>query len=492
MFNIKSENGWPAWLDTYDHVGSHYPYYNPENFEGFSLQMEEALESIPPKERQLDLAGVLETLFCGWPLGNRTLVTGLRRSPWMAEPVENGWKYETVPDHGNTQIKTAQVASELTSMLEDEARDYIGSRNHVGILLSGGLDSRIVAGIVRSIEIAGDIDSVTAYTWGIDRCRDVYYGRKIAQDFNWQFEHFTLSSDTLRRNIDRAGELGAEFSPLHLHALPEVRDQANVDVILAGSYGNSIGRGEYSGSHVTDINKTVPFRLNKFGALRSKVASRHRKTVKGDAYGYRTRIERSKSYQYREIEKQLHYLRRLLQPCMTHVAEKTPLYQMFTSPQIVGLMWGLDPSIRGDSHCTEVLRELPGNLEQLPNAKSGVPPVSDSPVDDGLHSDHHSYGEWLRNDLYDYIIDTIRSGHIYDVSNRRVLERLFKIWPHANTRSTNRIDELLSWLASVSIFIETYDLRVETIQTDYRDITNNVIGPASALMYQFARELVRD
>ena len=491
-FETETHEGWPAWLDTYDHVGSHYPYYNPKRFDKFSLRVGDAIESIPPEKRELDTAAVLEVLFRRSPLGDRTLITGLRRAPWMAKPSENGWAYQNIPDHGNSRAKTTQVASQLTSMLIQEAREYIGRKNDVGILLSGGLDSRIVAGVVRTIQLDGDIDSVTAYTWGIDQCRDVYYSRKIAQEFGWQFEHFTLNSTTLKNNIKQAGELGAEFSPLHLHALPEVRNQANVDLILAGSYGNSIGRGEYSDNHVTDINRTVPFRLNKFGVLRNSTASNHRDTVKGDAYGYRTRTVRSKSYQYREIEQQLHYLRRLLQPCMTHVAEKIPLYQMFTSFEIVELMWGLDPSIRGKNHCVEVLNSLPGNLEQIPDAKSGVPPIGDSPVNDGLYSDHHNYGNWLRTDLRDYLIDIIRSSRVYDVINETTIERLFKFWPRANTRSTNAIDELLSWLASLSVFIETYDVKVETTQLDLIDCTNSVVGPSTGLVYQLAREMVRD
>jgi len=213
----------------------------------------------------------------------------------------------------------------------------------VGLLLSGGLDSRIVAGIVRQLQIEDEIDDVTAFTWGVEDCRDVYYAREITEKFNWNFRHFPLNAELLRENIRHAGELGAEFSPLHLHALPEIRDQANVDVILAGSYGNSIGRAEYSGNHVTDLYKMVPHRLNKFGVLRNNVVSTHRETVHGDAYKYRTRINRSKTYQFREIEQQLHYMRRLLQPCMTHVAEQVPLYQLFTAPDVVELMWGLPP-----------------------------------------------------------------------------------------------------------------------------------------------------
>lgn len=488
----QTSSGWPSWLNTYDHIGSHYPYYNSDNPGEFFLNIGDAIETIPPEERELDLAGVLEVLFRRWPLGTRTLVTDLRRSPWMAEPDGGDWTFHSIPDHGDRRLSIEQVASELVSRLKQEAEWYTEQFDDVGLLLSGGLDSRIVAGLVRELQLEDKIDDVTAFTWGVENCRDVYYAREIAEDFDWKFEYYPLDADVLKQNISRAGELGAEFSPLHLHALPQIRDQADVDVILAGSYGNSIGRAEYSGHHVTDLYKMVPHRLNKFGVLRNKIVSTHRETVHGDAYEYRTRIGRSETYQFREIEQQSHYLRRLLQPCMTHVAERIPLYQLFTAPDVVELMWSLDPSIRGKDHCTEVIKKLPGNLERIPNAKTGIPPAGSEPVDDGLKKEHHEYASWLRNDLRDNVVHQIRSGPIYRVFNKPVLERIFQIWPRADTQSTNAIDELLTWISSLSIFIQKYNISIPDIEEDTIDLANRVIGPSSAQLYQTARGVVRE
>ncbi|PSP39471.1 hypothetical protein BRC71_02575 [Halobacteriales archaeon QH_7_65_31] len=488
----QTPSGWPTWLDTYDHIGSHYPYYNTESPDEFFLNIGNAIETIPPEERELDLAGVLEVLFRRWPLGNRTLVTGLRRSPWMAEPNENDWIFHEIPNHGDRSLPEGEVASKLVTRLRHEAKSYTKRYGSVGLLLSGGLDSRIVAGIVRQLQLEDEIDDVTAFTWGVDDCRDVYYAREITDKFNWDFKHFPLNAELLKENIKHAGELGAEFSPLHLHALPEIRDQANVDVMLAGSYGNSIGRAEYSGNHVTDLYKMVPHRLNKFGVLRNGIVSTYRETVLGDAYKYRTRISRSESYQFREIEQQLHYMRRLLQPCMTHIAERVPLYQLFTAPDVVELMLGLDPETRGKPHCTAVLKKLPGDLEQLPNAKTGIPPARNEPVNDSLRKEHHEYARWLRNDLTDDVIRHIRSGPLYRVFNESALERLFQVWPRANTQSTNAIDELLTWLASLSIFLQTYNISVPLIERDVIDLANRVIGPPSAQLYQIVRGVVRE
>jgi asparagine synthase (glutamine-hydrolysing) len=354
------------------------------------------------------------------------------------------------------------------------------------------LDSRIVAGIVRSLELDDEIDSVSTFTWGVNNSRDVHYARRIAKDFGWEFNHFVLNSDTLKRNIRRAGELGAEFSPLHLHALPEVREHADVDLILGGSYGNSIGRAEYSGRHVLELDNIVPYWLNKFGVLKQNVVSTNRKAVYGDAYKYQNRIERSDPVQYREIEQQLHYMRRLLQPCMTHVAEQVPLYQLFTAPRVVELMWGLDPKIRGKTHCVEVLKRLPGGLESIPNAKSGIPPNGDEPVSDDLDSEHHKYGHWLREDLREDVRDLIENSPLNEIFNEQAVKRLLHVWPRASTRSTNAIDELVSWLASLSVFIQEYNISVRSTTNNFVDTANGIVGPISAQGYQAVRGIFRE
>lgn len=490
--NSSNQAGWPSWLDTTDHIGSHYPYYSLEKPDEFYLKIGDVIETIPKEQRELDLAGVLEVTGRRWMLGNRTLLRDLQKSPWMAEPDENAWKYHDVPRHGRRRLQSDQVVSELLSRLKNEVESYTQSASSVGVLLSGGLDSRIAAGVIRLLQNKSKIGSVTSYTWGIDECRDVHYARQIAEEYNWDFEHFELTASTLERNIYRTGRLGAEFSPIHLHALPEIRDKADVDVIIAGSYGNSIGRAEYAGDHVLDLGGSLPRRLNKFGVLRSKVAAEYRSSVEEDAYDYRARVQRDETFQYRETEQQLHYMRRLLQPCMTHVAEEIPLFQIFTSPDLVEYMWSLDPNIRGKKHCTELIKKLPGDLESIPNAKTGIPPNRDKPVDDGLLREHHNYGSWARNELRDVITSEVESDEIYKIFNPNSLNRLLSIFPKANTRSTNAIDELLLWIASLSIFIDEYDVSVRTVDSHATDKIHGITGPITARTYQHVRGMVRE
>jgi len=489
--NPSSLPGWPNWLDTTDHIGSHYPYYSLSDPNRVSLRIDEILQEIPEQDRQLDLAGVIEILFGRRLLGDRTLVRGVRRTPWMTTQSRDGFRYHNIPSHSFRTRPIGDVVSDLEQALFEEVSDYVDSNENIAILLSGGLDSRVLAGILRRVQLDGRVDQVKAFTWGIENCRDVIYARRVAEEYDWHFEHFELNADLLWDNIVRAGKIGAEFAPYHLHALPVLRERNDVDVILAGSYGNSVGRGEYAGDHVTEVGPIVPRRLNKFGVLPTRVVSRNKHTIHGDAYSYRNRVDRSEPYQYREIEQQLHYMRRGLQSCMTHVAERIPVYQLFTAPEVVELMWELDPRRRGLDHYKELLDRLPGDLVSIPDAKLGILEGEATETED-LSVRAHRYGTWLRDDLRDDLITLIREGPLVrKLLNERTLAQLFRIWPLASTTTMNRVDDIISWLASLTVFVNTYEITVPEIDTSTIDLVNTTVGTLHAGSYQTVRGFVR-
>lgn len=87
------ENGWPEWLTTWDHLGSHYPYHQ-DGQHHFHMKISSAIEEMPVEQRKIDPVAVVEFLSKSYCLGNRTLVWDLRRSPWIARPDRyNGWQY---------------------------------------------------------------------------------------------------------------------------------------------------------------------------------------------------------------------------------------------------------------------------------------------------------------------------------------------------------------------------------------------------------------
>jgi len=489
------ENGWPEWLTTWDHLGSHYPYHR-DGQHRFHMKISSALEDIPLEQRRIDPVAIVEILSRSYLLGNRTLISGLHRSPWMACPDgDGGWRYANIPQHENTKLSTDDVVARLKNALRREALEYLSGKTCAGILLSGGMDSRIVAGIVRELQLAGEFTGdVIALTWGLEGCRDVVYAQEIARRYGWEWLHFPLGPDVLAQNIHLVGEMGAEFSPFHLHALPQICKLDGIDVILAGSYGDSVGRAEYSGSRILRLKPTIPLSLNRFGLIKDEIVRANRASVVQDAYGYRKYIQRGPAYQYRELEQEMYYMRRKLQACMSYVAERIPLFQLFTAPEVFGLMWSMDPSIRDDRFYKALLPTLPGGIGSLPWARTGLPLGVVNGPQDKRPKLFHEYGLWLRRDLCPMITqlvtgDTIKELNIF---NEQALNRLIRLWPQAQTTTTNGIDEMISWMASLAIFVERYKIQpIDTVSPSWRDTVNGLSGIAWAWVYQTARDKFR-
>src|SRR5690606_23496838 len=146
-----------------------------------------------------------------------------------------------------------------------------------------------------------------------------------------------------------------------------------IDVILAGSYGDSVGRAEFSGKHLKKLKPMALKLKDDFGLLRHdlfKSSLPHIKRDLVDNFHLQGEMPRTRRC---EIEQQCHYMRRMLQYCMSSISLKIPLYQMFTSPQVFGLMWGLSPDVRDNGWYTLLLGALPGELLDIPWARTGLP-----------------------------------------------------------------------------------------------------------------------
>ena len=446
---------------------------------------------------ELDPVGLVTKTALPYLLADRTLLKGVRRAPWMARPTEDGdWAPVDLPPHGHERPDPERFTQELKTALLNEAREYIGEARTVGILLSGGMDSRVVAGVVRALqEEADSAFTVVGLTWGRGASRDVIYARRIVERFGWEWQHFPLTAETLAENIGHAARLGAEVSPLHLHAMPRIAKFEGVEVILAGSYGDSVGRAEFSGRHLTKLTPVLPRKMDRFGVLRSSALRSVIEAVRHDASTLPHANTEQSSLRRYEIEQEKHYMRRMLQSCMQSIAFAKPIYQLFTSPNVFGRMWRLDPSVRNGDWYSRLLPTLPGDLLSIPWARTGK--RYDEPTGDPDHHErqYHKYGAWLRGDLRDLIIQRVKGDRIKALGlfNERGVNLALRAWSRAGTSSTNSLDELFSWMASLDEFLETYQLAPERPMTEpvLADSFRAVRGGVHAALYVAARERLR-
>ena len=498
------------WLPTYNyeswwdeiagHLGAVYPFYNCDSQWKFYLKISDIV-SLRKKNAlplEIDTVSIASILSKRYILGDRTLLKGVSRAPWMARLMPEGrWEGFSLPPHQQLRPQRDLFAEKLKEALIEEVIAYIGSAKTVGLLLSGGMDSRIAAAVIKDVQKLTDYSfNVITLTWGMEKTRDVVYARQIARIFNWENIHFPLSRESLAENIEYAGKMGAEVSPFHLHALPQVAAVSGVDVFLAASYGDSVGRGEFSGSHLCKLRPILPKRWNRFSPLKSDFVDSCKPVLVNDVNNATQRFNFSPGTirQY-EIEQEMFYMRRMLQSCMSLVAQQAHFYQIFTAPKVFGMMWALSPMVRDDSWYGDLLSILPGRLLDIPWARSGRIYQGEKSALDNLSRYHHCYGPWFRQEFRSRVEACVHSSFLHGLGifNVPALKSLINIWTKAKTVSINALDELFSWMLAFEVFIKEYGISIDPNpqQCLFKDQFLSLQGRLEAEIFIRARNALR-
>lgn len=470
-------------------------YYSTDNQNNFYQSPTEVIKSNPNTEYILDLAGVVEIFMKTWLFDCRTLVENIKLSPWLAERKNNEWSYFELPKHSNVKDSYDYITDNLIELLTKEMLGYIDKEKNVGILLSGGLDSRIAAAILNKIKSSHIwTGNVVGITWGNSGSRDVIYAQNICKILKWDWVHLPITIETFYNNIFVSADYGAEISALHYHGIPDILKIKNVDCIIGASYGDSVGRAEFSGKHITKLPYYIDFsKLNPYGLLKNNLIFENLSNVLSDAFDYKKRNNSGDLYSQREIELELHYMRRKLTNTFQIIKKEKSFYQMFTAPEVYGYMWSLDKYLRNDNIYKIVLAKLSQDLYNIPWARTGAS-IGKKTAQDNYTRHHTEYRTWIRHELKDMILQNATSKNILGAGflNFESFERNIENWERSNTLSTNYFDEILVWLASLSIFIDKYKIIPKyQYKTNISDRISALLGTVHGKMYISARNLLR-
>lgn len=445
----------------YNHLGFINPYYVKKHgkihiFE----QLQEAI-SFSNEANTLDITSIIEILSRGFCFSDRTIISRINKTPWMAKPnnTYSEWEYYPLPNHADNRYDLKIIADNLYNLLEEELLSYCYDKSSVGLLISGGMDSRITAGILNNLIRKGVLKcKVLAITWGIENSRDVIYAEKIAKRFRWEWRHFQVTPESLYNNIEHTATLGCEFSPIHLHAMSDVSNLNEVDCIIASSYGDSIGRGVYSSRHLLKLTPLHNYVKNWFGLLNNNLFREHKSSVISDLNSYNARYIRTKKWQVYEIERQSVYMRRLLNPCFSIINSKIPVLQTFSAPYIYKFIWSIHPDLRNNYLYEIILKDKIDILGDIPWSKTGKKyNLNDkNELPDKYLKNYHHYAHWIRNELKPFIFEKCLSEEISrtNIFNLETLRVLLNLNSKKKNERLTQIDTFSIWLASLSIFLK--------------------------------------
>lgn len=420
-------------------------------------------------------------------IGDKTILKDIKRTSWfeMFDSSNNICKNNLSLSHGNNEEKSWKIAEKLFIALRKEIHCYVKESCNVGILLSGGMDSRVIASVLKNIQNENSNINVTAFCWGNKNARDFVYSKRIASLYNWDYEHFEISSETLKRNIVTCANEGCPYSPMHIHAMNDVSrrvSELNIECLLGGSYGDSVGRAEYSGVRVDNLSLLTKKFRNWFGLFDSDIYKECRKQTIADIYAYRSLFGQLSGNAYNEIDYQLHYMRNMLGTCMKILNKNTNFYQVFTSNDVVSLMWSFANKCRSNEVYKHLLEVVDSRLLEIPWARTGVRYLDKNNKADNLSPSFHNYSTWVRNDLHTFIHDLIFNGEIEKIGlfNMKQIEFLMIENKKLNI-NVQRINEILLWLSSLSFFLKNIDWEIDC---DYSKPSKySIIGKFESILY---------
>jgi hypothetical protein len=437
----------------------------------------------------LDEVGVAQLLTLGHLMGSRALVKGASRLTPAG----------SYAGHGREEIGDFEAwAADLESALLRELSGYLEGKRSALLLLSGGLDSRILAGLVRRLqEDRSYSHSVLAVTWGLEQSRDVQYARRVARAYGWEWRHEVVGADVLAENLGAVLSIGAEVAAHHLHAMPRLARvlAGQIDVVLAASYGDSVGRGEYSGRRLTALKPLWDDRWRHLGLFKSSFRSVFEAEIRADAADFGgSSCSGDIPWSRHELEQQHHYMRRMMSGAISVLEALAPVRQLFTSPDVYGRIWRLDARQRDDRLYRFLLQRLPGRVHEIPWARTGRPFGEPGPPLDEFSSDHHEYGRWFRKDLASQVRREILQGpgsHLSCFIPGQV-ERLLKVWSRARTKSVSVLDETVSNLYALSKLMRWLELGMEgDFASSRTDLVQSRFGGAFQFVRIEARNVLR-
>lgn len=182
---------------------------------------------------------------------------GLRRSTYWRPSFHQAPK--TPPEESALLLKRS---------LKSSIQAYVGSAKRIGLFLSGGMDSRWLAGCVAELGIP-----VKAFCFGLKNGLQDTIARKVANRLGIDYHFYESTGDFIRELAPQAvsrGDGSMRIRDCHfLGSLRQLRHEHDLDLVLCGHFGGELfGQMLPSQRAVAWADETTPI-PNLISSLRS-------------------------------------------------------------------------------------------------------------------------------------------------------------------------------------------------------------------------------
>jgi asparagine synthase (glutamine-hydrolysing) len=199
--------------------------------------------------KKVDIESLGDFMALGYVLGDKTFFEEIRLLPYGSVLtflfddkllIERYWDY-SFQNHDSPLREVDDYIDEYYVLLEQSVRRQVEDKEIIGLPLSGGLDSRALAGMLNKINFRG---KVKAFSYGAPNCFDVIYGKRIAKKLNYEHAYIPLNDAYLKINSEAFVWLTeGMINCLNAHILltHSYINESKIDAIVTGFLGDTIG-----------------------------------------------------------------------------------------------------------------------------------------------------------------------------------------------------------------------------------------------------------
>ena len=253
------------------------PLYIYRNAGGFYFASELRTLLAAGAPRRLDPAAVLDYLAYGYVHAPATIIEGIGKFPagcWMT--VSSGVSSAPVPfwrlpleTEVRRNISEAQATEELRPLLDRAVRDQMASDVPIGVFLSGGIDSSLIAALMARAA-KGPVRSYTIGFDGGESVDETRYAETVSRFLSTTHETIRLPAgilDNIGDMIACMDEPIADAAILPTWYLSKYA-RKSIKVVLTGEGGDEIfaGYGRHKAAYVTEAVEKLPFCLQSAAA----------------------------------------------------------------------------------------------------------------------------------------------------------------------------------------------------------------------------------
>jgi asparagine synthase (glutamine-hydrolysing) len=424
-------------------------------------------------EVRLDVTAIASVISFGMVGQDRTLIKEIKRQPWMSSiDKDNKVIVEVPPRHRTIWASDEIIADHLFDLLCNEAASVCEGFSEICLLLSGGMDSRIIAGVLMHLYHTGEIQSKPfAVTWGLHDSRDVVYAKNIASTLGMDWRNIEYGPETVLKNINyTVHELGLLHSPEMLHYMTWFKKYSSSVLVIAGSFGDSIGRAEFAGLHLLQLEKKQP--INSYQLLKPNVFNAAKIGLKQDLDEIHMRGGCNvPSYVSNEYWMQGFRMRGGLCHALSIINNYANIYQMFTAPEVYKTMWSLHPARRDDEIYKALLERKLKKIARIPwpRTNRSLDGIKKGAVK-CLRPQYHEYTKWCSGPLYQELRKRVEPEWFLETGlfSYNSINNINNLVRTSNVR-VGRINDIWLWLAGFRAFIEDLENKNKKIvfELDY-------------------------